>query len=73
MSWKCFVLHWQPISVRPDASFLFPLEICIRSSGITRITDNRHHPTDVLSGAILGTVVAIIAVGRPFLSSKKSF
>jgi len=29
--------------------------------GITRVTDNRHHPTDVLSGAILGTVVAIIA------------
>ena len=39
-------------------------------AGITRITDNRHHPTDVLSGAILGTVIAIIAVrgrlvGRP--------
>lgn len=30
--------------------------------GITRITDNRHHPTDVLAGAILGTVIAIIAV-----------
>lgn len=29
--------------------------------GITRITDNRHHPTDVLGGAILGSVVAIIA------------
>ncbi|CAF4279531.1 unnamed protein product, partial [Rotaria sordida] len=29
--------------------------------GITRITDNRHHPTDVLSGAILGTVMATIA------------
>ena len=33
-------------------------------AGITRITDNRHHPTDVLSGAILGTVIAIIAVRR---------
>ena len=30
--------------------------------GITRITDNRHHPTDVLGGAILGTIVAIIGV-----------
>ncbi|CAF0971743.1 unnamed protein product [Adineta ricciae] len=29
--------------------------------GITRITDNRHHPTDVLAGAILGTGIAIIA------------
>ncbi|CAF3057085.1 unnamed protein product [Rotaria sp. Silwood2] len=32
--------------------------------GITRITDNRHHATDVLSGAILGTVIAIIAVRK---------
>ncbi|UJR14055.1 hypothetical protein I4U23_001052 [Adineta vaga] len=29
--------------------------------GITRVTDNRHHPTDVLGGAILGTGIAIIA------------
>jgi len=29
--------------------------------GITRITDYRHHDTDVIAGAILGTVVAIIA------------
>ncbi|CAF1062906.1 unnamed protein product [Didymodactylos carnosus] len=29
--------------------------------GITRVTDHRHHPTDVLGGSILGTVVAIIA------------
>jgi len=29
--------------------------------GITRVTDNRHHGTDVLAGAILGTVIAIIA------------
>lgn len=30
--------------------------------GITRITDNRHHPTDVLAGSILGTFIAIVAV-----------
>jgi len=29
--------------------------------GITRITDNRHHPTDVLAGSILGTFIAIVA------------
>ncbi|CAF0871689.1 unnamed protein product [Didymodactylos carnosus] len=29
--------------------------------GITRITDHRHHPTDVLAGSLLGTIVAIIA------------
>ena len=26
---------------------------------LSRVTDNKHHPTDVLSGAILGTSVAI--------------
>ncbi|CAF1247469.1 unnamed protein product [Rotaria magnacalcarata] len=39
-------------------TFCFALAAYI---GITRITDNRHHPTDVLAGAILGTFVAIIA------------
>lgn len=32
------------------------------SLGITRVTDNRHHPTDVIAGSILGTLVAILAV-----------
>ncbi len=32
--------------------------------GITRITDNRHHATDVLGGAILGTFVAVVAVRK---------
>ncbi|CAF0761073.1 unnamed protein product [Adineta steineri] len=40
--------------------------------GITRITDNRHHATDVLSGAILGTVVAIIAFRYMVGSFKRS-
>jgi len=46
---------------------LFPyvIEMCCAALaayiGITRITDNRHHGTDVLGGAILGTIVAIIA------------
>ncbi|CAF1314249.1 unnamed protein product [Rotaria sp. Silwood1] len=40
--------------------------------GITRITDNRHHPTDVLGGAILGTVVATIAFRCMVNSFKRS-
>ncbi|CAF0930186.1 unnamed protein product [Adineta steineri] len=40
--------------------------------GITRITDHRHHPTDVLGGAILGTVIAIIAFRSMVRSFKRS-
>ncbi|CAF1089501.1 unnamed protein product [Rotaria sordida] len=40
--------------------------------GITRITDNRHHATDVLSGAILGTVVAFIGFRYMVNSFKQS-
>ncbi|CAF1012144.1 unnamed protein product [Rotaria sp. Silwood1] len=40
--------------------------------GITRITDNRHHATDVLGGAILGTTVAFIAF-RYMVGSFKRF
>jgi phosphatidate phosphatase len=40
--------------------------------GITRITDNRHHATDVLGGAILGTFVAIIAFRYMVGSFKRS-
>ncbi|CAF1011448.1 unnamed protein product [Rotaria sordida] len=40
--------------------------------GITRITDNRHHPTDVLSGAILGTIMAAIAFRYVVRSFKRS-
>jgi membrane-associated phospholipid phosphatase len=36
--------------------------------GFTRITDNRHHDTDVLAGGILGTVIAIIAVRKFYFS-----
>lgn len=28
-------------------------------TGLSRISDHRHHPTDVLSGFILGGVVAV--------------
>ena len=42
--------------------FSFKIFTFVFFSGITRITDNRHHPTDVLAGAILGTLVALIAV-----------
>ena len=37
---------------------------------ITRVTDHRHHGTDVLAGAILGTVIAIIAVRNSSMSGK---
>ena len=30
---------------------------------ITRVTDNKHHPTDVLAGALLGTSVALAVSG----------
>jgi phosphatidate phosphatase len=40
--------------------------------GITRITDNRHHPTDVLGGAILGTFIAVIAFRYMVRSFKHS-
>ncbi|CAF1015006.1 unnamed protein product [Rotaria magnacalcarata] len=39
---------------------------------ITRVTDHRHHPTDVLSGAILGSVIAIIAFRYMIKSFKQS-
>ncbi|CAM4852697.1 unnamed protein product [Rotaria socialis] len=39
---------------------------------ITRVTDHRHHPTDVLSGAILGSVIAIIAFHYMIKSFKQS-
>ncbi len=48
-------LYWFDSIYLKDFSFSFV-------KGITRITDNRHHATDVLSGAILGTAIAIIAV-----------
>ena len=31
---------------------------------ISRVTDNKHHPTDVLAGAVLGSVTAAIALTR---------
>lgn len=50
---KCFLL----IVITIKDSF-------ISFQGITRITDNRHHVTDVLSGAILGTAIAIMTVRK---------
>lgn len=61
MQMLCFALAAY-IGMR-SFEYLHAREKCSHSfSGITRVTDNRHHATDVLSGAILGTVVAIIAV-----------
>jgi membrane-associated phospholipid phosphatase len=42
-----------------DHRHLLSYSYCL---GITRITDNRHHPTDVLAGGVLGSVIAIVAV-----------
>ena len=39
------------------ASFLLTL-----LTALSRITDHKHHPTDVLSGLIIGTTVAAIVV-----------
>ncbi|VDL56505.1 unnamed protein product [Hymenolepis diminuta] len=36
--------------------------------GLTRITDNKHHPHDVLVGFIIGAAVAVFAVSFGFLS-----
>jgi diacylglycerol diphosphate phosphatase/phosphatidate phosphatase len=40
--------------------FLMPWMLAVLI-GVTRMTDYRHHPTDVIAGAILGTIVAILA------------
>ena len=34
---------------------------------ISRITDNRHHPSDVITGAFFGVVMAIVTVSRGLL------
>ena len=31
---------------------------------VSRVTDNKHHPTDVLAGAVLGAGAAVIALTR---------
>ena len=31
---------------------------------ISRVTDNKHHPTDVLAGAVLGLTIAALALCR---------
>ena len=31
---------------------------------ISRVTDNKHHPTDVLAGAVLGLTVALLSLFR---------
>ncbi len=33
-------------------------------TGLSRITDNKHHPTDVLSGWIIGGAVAFVVVSQ---------
>ena len=37
---------------------------------ISRVTDNKHHPTDVLAGAVLGLTIASLALCRLGLASK---
>lgn len=36
--------------------------IITRLLAITRITDHRHHPSDVIAGGLLGTLVAVVSV-----------
>lgn len=60
----------------PDISIGSALQAFIQVSGITaafyvgltRITDNKHHPHDVLVGFIIGAAVAVFAVSFDFLT-----
>ena len=31
---------------------------------ISRVTDHKHHPTDVLAGASLGLVISLVSLSR---------
>jgi hypothetical protein len=46
----------------------FPMQmLCVLYAvftGISRITDHKHHPTDVMAGAVLGAVMAVATVHR---------
>jgi hypothetical protein len=53
-SWNCRSLGLLPRIVQV---LLFTLAVYI---GLSRIVDNKHHPTDVIAGAILGASIAII-------------
>ena len=33
-------------------------------SSLSRVTDNRHHASDVLAGAILGLIIALVTAAR---------
>ena len=37
---------------------------------ISRVTDNKHHPTDVLAGTVLGLTIAGLALNRLGLVTK---
>ena len=37
---------------------------------ISRVTDNKHHPTDVLAGAVLGLTIAGLGLSRLGQDSK---
>ena len=37
---------------------------------ISRVTDNKHHPTDVLAGALLGLALALLALYKLGAGSK---
>jgi len=54
------VWSWHNMGLFP---YLFQMGCVALASyiGITRITDNRHHATDVIGGSILGLIIAIIA------------
>jgi len=40
------------------------------SVGISRVTDNKHHPTDVIAGMVLGSIMAIVTI-HGFRESKE--
>ena len=41
-------------------------------TSLTRVSDNMHHPSDVLAGSVIGIVVALLSYARLRLFFKKS-
>jgi phosphatidate phosphatase len=64
-------LRWQSLSrgeaAAQPAALLALCHVC-RFVGVSRITDYKHHPSDVAAGALLGAMFAVLyavrAVGR---------